>query len=82
MQIGSIAGEAAPIPSAVLRAARLHIVGSGIGSVSPPDFIAELPESAAAVTGGRLDVQARPVPLADIAHAWDDQSSKRLVFVP
>ncbi|MEU9064378.1 zinc-binding alcohol dehydrogenase family protein [Streptomyces sp. NPDC048430] len=82
VQIGSIAGEAAPIPSAALRAARLRIVGSGIGSVSPRDFIAELPELAAAVTGGSLDVQARPVPLADIAQAWDDQSSERLVFVP
>ncbi|MEU1090845.1 zinc-binding alcohol dehydrogenase family protein [Streptomyces sp. NPDC005576] len=82
IQIGSIAGEAAPIPSAALRAARFEIVGSGIGSVSPRDFIAELPELAAAVMAGSLDVNARPVPLADIARAWDDGSSERLVFVP
>ncbi|MGW0858536.1 quinone oxidoreductase family protein [Streptomyces sp. NPDC002690] len=82
VQIGSVAGESAPIPSSALRAARLHIVGSGIGSVSPRDIVAELPELAAAVIEGGLDVDARPVPLADIARAWDDRSSERLVFVP
>ncbi|GAB7109821.1 zinc-binding alcohol dehydrogenase family protein [Streptomyces phaeofaciens JCM 4814] len=82
IQIGSIAGETAPIPSAALRAARLHILGSGIGSVSPRDFIAELPELAAAVTEGALDVQARAVPLAQITQAWTDRSGERLVFVP
>ncbi|MFF3940930.1 quinone oxidoreductase family protein [Streptomyces phaeofaciens] len=82
IQIGSIAGETAPIPSAALRAARLHILGSGIGSVPPRDFIAELPELAAAVTEGALDVQARAVPLAQITQAWTDRSGERLVFVP
>lgn len=82
IQIGSIAGATAPIPSAALRAARLQIVGSGIGSVSPSDFITEFPELAAAVTDGTLDVQARPVPLADIARAWDEKTGERLVFVP
>lgn len=82
IQIGSIAGEAAPIPSAALRAAQFQIVGSGIGSLSPRDFIAELPELAAALMEGSLDVNARAVPLADIAQAWDDGSSERLVFVP
>ncbi|WP_327267418.1 zinc-binding dehydrogenase [Streptomyces sp. NBC_01218] len=82
VQIGSIAGETAPVPSAALRAARLRIVGSGIGSVPPRDFIAELPELAAAVTEGGLDVRARPVPLADVAQAWGDRSGERLVFVP
>lgn len=82
VQIGSLAGASAPIPSAALRSARLRIVGSGIGSVPSRDFIAELPELAAAVTDGSLDVQARPVPLADIAKVWDEQTSERLVFVP
>ncbi|MFF1869500.1 zinc-binding dehydrogenase [Streptomyces sp. CB03911] len=82
IQIGSMAGETAPIPSAALRAARLQILGSGIGSVPPRDFIAELPELAAAVTEGALDVQARAVPLAGIAQAWTSPSSERLVLVP
>lgn len=82
VQIGSMAGTSAPIPSAALRAARLEIVGSGIGSVSPRDFIAELPELAEAVTEGAIDVRARAVPLDRIAQAWSETTSERLVFVP
>lgn len=82
VQIGSMAGASAPIPSAALRAARLEIVGSGIGSVSPRDFIAELPELAEAVTEGAIDVRARAVPLDRIAQAWSETTSERLVFVP
>ncbi|MFJ8751932.1 zinc-binding dehydrogenase [Streptomyces sp. NPDC102441] len=82
VQIGSMAGASAPIPSAALRAARLKIVGSGIGSVAPSDFIAELPGLAKTVTEGALYVQARAVPLARIAQAWSEKTSERLVFVP
>lgn len=83
VQIGSMAGPTAPIPSAALRKARLEIVGSGIGSLSPRDFLAELPELAAAVTEGALDVRARAVDPAGIAEAWNDhRSDERLVFVP
>lgn len=82
IQIGSMAGPTAPVPSAALRAAQLSILGSGIGSVSPRDIIAELPELATAITEGSLDVNARAVPLAEIAEVWDEQTSERLVFVP
>ncbi|MHC3458605.1 quinone oxidoreductase family protein [Streptomyces flavovirens] len=82
IQIGSMAGATAPVPSAALRAARLRILGSGIGSVPPRDFIAELPELADAVTEGALDVHARAVPMAEIARAWTERTRERLVFVP
>ncbi|MFG1920661.1 zinc-binding alcohol dehydrogenase family protein [Cryptosporangium sp. NPDC048952] len=82
IQIGSMGGFTAPIPSAALRAARLQIVGSGIGSVPARDFLAELPEIAAAVADGAIDVQARAVPLAGIAEAWNEQTDERIVFVP
>ena len=82
IQIGSMAGELAPIPSVALRAARLQIIGSGIGSVSPRDFMAELPELAATLTGNTFDVRARAVPLADINREWNTETSDRLVFLP
>ncbi|HEY9329766.1 MAG TPA: zinc-binding alcohol dehydrogenase family protein [Streptomyces sp.] len=82
IQIGSMAGASAPVPSAALRAARLNIVGSGIGSVPARDFIAELPELAQAVTEGAIDVQARAVPLARVAQAWAEKTGERLVLVP
>ncbi|GAB2856992.1 zinc-binding alcohol dehydrogenase family protein [Actinocorallia aurea] len=82
IQIGSIAGHDAPIPSAALRSARLQIVGSGIGSVPARDFLAELPDLAAAVTTGKIDVRAHPVPLAQITHHWTPDPNTRLVFTP
>ncbi|MFI9589073.1 zinc-binding alcohol dehydrogenase family protein [Nonomuraea sp. NPDC052265] len=82
IQIGSLAGQTAPIPSAALRAARLRIVGSGIGSVPARDFLAELPELASAVAAGAIDVQARAVPLAEVARVWDAETGDRVVLVP
>jgi NADPH:quinone reductase-like Zn-dependent oxidoreductase len=84
IQIGSVAGSVAPIPSAALRSARLEIVGSGIGSVPGRDFIEELPKLAAAVAGGEFDVRARAVPLADVERVWTQTlgSDDRIVLVP
>lgn len=82
IQIGSIAGQTSPVHSAVLRAARLQICGSGVGSVSPREILEELPDIAEAVHTGELDVRARPVPLAQVAEAWSAQTDDRIVFVP
>jgi NADPH:quinone reductase-like Zn-dependent oxidoreductase len=84
IQIGSVAGPDAPIPSAALRSARLQIVGSGIGSVPGADFVKEIPHIAAAVADGAFDVRARAVPLADVQQAWSDaaHTSDRIVLVP
>ncbi|MCA2229845.1 quinone oxidoreductase family protein [Nonomuraea aurantiaca] len=82
IQIGSIVGQTAPIPSAALRSARLQIVGSGIGSVPARDFLAELPELASAVAASAIDVRARAVPLAQVTRAWSAETADRIVFVP
>lgn len=82
VQIGSVAGETSPFPAALLRAARLQICGSGIGSVSPLDILEELPELAAAVHAGEIDVQARPVPLTDVTETWNAETDDRIVYVP
>ncbi|MFI6787975.1 zinc-binding dehydrogenase [Nonomuraea sp. NPDC050383] len=82
IQIGSIAGQSAPIPSVALRSARLQIVGSGIGSVPARDILAELPELASAVAAGAIDVRARAVPLAQVTQAWTAETDDRVVFVP
>ena len=84
LQIGSVAGPTAPIPSAALRSARLQIVGSGIGSVPGRDFVKELPKIASAVAGGAFDVRARAVPLAQVAEVWESSlgSGDRIVLVP
>jgi NADPH:quinone reductase-like Zn-dependent oxidoreductase len=83
IEIGSVAGADAAIPSAALRSARLQIVGSGIGSVPGRDFAAEIPKIAAAVAEGAFDVRARAVPLAEVERAWTAAgTSDRIVLVP
>jgi len=83
IEIGSIAGPVAAIPSAALRAARLQIVGSGQGSVPTRDILAELPGLAAEITSGSFRIDARPVPLADVEGAWKDTGSdQRIVITP
>jgi NADPH:quinone reductase-like Zn-dependent oxidoreductase len=84
VEIGAIAGPEAAIPAAALRAARLTIVGSGIGSVSGRDFVEELPQLAAAVAQGAFDVRARAVPLAEVEQVWAGTAgtTDRIVLVP
>ena len=83
IEIGSIAGPAAQIPSAALRAARLTIVGSGQGSVSTREYLAELPALAEAITAGALTADARAMPLADVGAAWSATgTTARIVLTP
>ena len=62
IEIGSVAGRTAEIPSAALRAARLQLVGSGQGSVSTREYLAELDVLAQEITVGTISVDARAVP--------------------
>jgi NADPH:quinone reductase-like Zn-dependent oxidoreductase len=84
LQIGSVAGPTSPIPSAALRAARLQIVGSGQGSVSPRAILTELPALAREITQGAFQINPRAVPLADVEQAWADApaSTQRIVLTP
>lgn len=80
VEIGSVAGPAAEIPSAALRAARLQLVGSGQGSVPTRDIVAELTALVAEI--GRFRIDARAVPLQDVGSAWKDTGAQRLVVTP
>ena len=84
IQIGSVAGSTAAIPSAALRAARLQIVGSGQGSVGTKEILAELPALVQEITGGSLEIDARPTSLADVEQAWADAAgtAQRIVITP
>ncbi|HTX28186.1 MAG TPA: zinc-binding alcohol dehydrogenase family protein [Streptosporangiaceae bacterium] len=84
IEIGSVAGPDAPIPSAALRSARLQIVGSGIGSVPGRAFVKEIPKLAEAVAEGTFDVRARAMPLSEVEQAWTvaAETSDRIVLVP
>jgi len=70
IQIGSTAGEQIALPSSVLRAANLQIMGSGQGSVTTAGIIAELPSLIDQLTAGTLTATALPLPLSQVEHAW------------
>ncbi len=83
IEIGSVAGPSAAIPSAALRAARLQIVGSGQGSVPTRDIVAELAALAAVITTGAFRIDARAVALAHVTSAWrDTDTAHRVVLTP
>ncbi|OYN80884.1 quinone oxidoreductase family protein [Mycolicibacterium sphagni] len=83
VQIGSMAGANADIPSAALRSMPLQIVGSGIGSVPVTDIVAELPQLATEISKGTLRTQARGVPLAEVEQMWPQpENGQRVVFTP
>ncbi|MYV44874.1 zinc-binding alcohol dehydrogenase family protein [Streptomyces sp. SID2888] len=82
IQIGSMAGLTSPVPSAALRAARLQIVGSGIGSVDGREWLEELPQLVDAVTEGEFDVRAKAVPLKDVEQVWAAEADDRIVLLP
>jgi len=83
VEIGSVAGPTAAIPSAALRALPLQIVGSGQGSVSTAGILAELPALVAEINSGALRIDARAVPLADVTSAWQGIGpDARVVLTP
>lgn len=83
IEIGAVGGPEAKVPAAALRAARLQIVGSGIGSVPGRDFRKEMPGLLKAVVGGAFDVRAKSVPLAEVERAWTTPPGEdRVVLVP
>jgi NADPH:quinone reductase-like Zn-dependent oxidoreductase len=84
IEIGSVGGLTAEIPSAALRAARLQLVGSGQGSVTTADIVGELPALAAELTRGTFSIDVRAVPLADVEAAWLDPAGpdERVVITP
>ena len=84
IQVGSVAGSTAAVPSAALRAARLQIIGSGQGSVSTREILAELPALAQEITAGRFEIDARPTSLTDVEQAWADAAgpAQRIVITP
>lgn len=84
VEIGSVAGAEAILPSAVFRSCRIEIVGSGRGSLSTQHIAAGLAELAGPVIAGDLVVDAEPRPLSDVSRSWHDATTatRRIVLMP
>ncbi|KAI7252879.1 hypothetical protein KC345_g11439, partial [Hortaea werneckii] len=84
IQIGSVAGAGAVIPSAALRSANFQIIGSGQGSVTPAGYMAEFPALIDAIADGKLTTNPVVCPLSSVEDVWNApvDSQQRIVFVP
>ncbi|MFD0021331.1 zinc-binding alcohol dehydrogenase family protein [Streptomyces sp. NPDC058382] len=84
IQIGSMAGQDISLPSYLLRAANLNIMGSGQGSVTTAGIVAELPSLAEQIAAGTLAVDPLPMPLSEVGQAWNTPTApgQRIVLTP
>lgn len=82
VQIGSLAGAEAAVPSTLLRSRRLRLSGSGAGSVSTQQMLQQLPELIGHIAGGRLEVPYTAYPIAEVERAWSHTGPTRAVVVP
>jgi NADPH:quinone reductase-like Zn-dependent oxidoreductase len=84
VQIGSMAGAEITLPSFLLRAANLTVLGSGQGSLTTAGIVAELPSLVDEIASGALAVDPLPMPLSQVEQAWSTSTApgQRIVLVP
>ncbi|CAM3365588.1 zinc-binding alcohol dehydrogenase family protein [Kibdelosporangium persicum] len=82
VQIGSLAGLEASLPAELLRSRRIRLSGSGIGSVSAEQMLAEAPEVMTRFADGSLHVPYTAYPLSRVDEAWAHTGRSRAVVVP
>jgi NADPH:quinone reductase-like Zn-dependent oxidoreductase len=84
VQIGAVAGANISLPSAALRQANIHFLGSGQGSVSADGILSTLPQLAAEIDKGSFSIDAVARPLADVESVWNvpGGATKRIVLTP
>jgi NADPH:quinone reductase-like Zn-dependent oxidoreductase len=84
VQIGAVAGADISLPSAALRQANIHFLGSGQGSVSAAGILGALPTLAAEIGRGTFTIGATAMPLADVESIWSSSvsSTERIVLRP
>ncbi len=83
VQIGAAAGGQIALRADILRSTPIEVMGSGLGSVPGPRFLAAIGAVFAAAKPAGLRVATRTVPLARVEQAWSEaEDARRVVFVP
>jgi NADPH:quinone reductase-like Zn-dependent oxidoreductase len=85
IEIGAIAGPTISLPSAALRQANVHFLGSGQGSVSAAGFLAVLPLLVQEIAKGSFSIDAVARPLSEVESIWNvprSGATERIVLVP
>jgi NADPH:quinone reductase-like Zn-dependent oxidoreductase len=77
VQIGSISGPNITLPSAVLRASAIELMGSGIGSVPRDRLVSAIGDLLHAAVPAGLKIATRAVPLSQVEDAWSWADSTR-----
>lgn len=81
VQVGSASGGEIALPSAVLRASAIELMGSGLGSIPPARLVACIGALLQAAAPAGLQIDARPVPLSEVETAWaETNGARRIVF--
>jgi NADPH:quinone reductase-like Zn-dependent oxidoreductase len=81
VQVGSVSGADIALPSAVLRASAIELMGSGLGSVASDRLVAAIGELLQAAADGAVTISAKPVPLSQVEQAWAEKADgARIVF--
>ena len=75
IQIGAVAGPTIALPSAALRQANIHFLGSGQGSVSAAGLLATLPGLVTVLGRGAFTNDATTRRLADVESVWNDRGT-------
>jgi NADPH:quinone reductase-like Zn-dependent oxidoreductase len=85
IQIGAVAGPDIALPSAALRQANIHFLGSGQGSVTARGILEVLPSLVDEIDKGTFSIDAVSHPLAEVGELWNStlaRSTERLVLAP
>ncbi|MFM0738768.1 zinc-binding alcohol dehydrogenase family protein [Paraburkholderia xenovorans] len=83
VQIGAISGAEVPLPAAVLRAAPISLLGSGIGSIAPAQILHAMQQVFDVAASAHWQIATETRPLAEVGEHWGNHSSRhRTVFIP
>ncbi|WP_407180874.1 zinc-binding alcohol dehydrogenase family protein [Bradyrhizobium sp. STM 3562] len=82
VQIGALSGADIKLPSAVLRASGLELMGSGIGSIRLERLVSAVGALLQATASAGFKIATTPRPLSEVEQAWpSDDSKRRTVFI-
>jgi NADPH:quinone reductase-like Zn-dependent oxidoreductase len=82
VQIGALSGGTIALQSAALRSSALILMGSGIGSIPLKGLVGAIRGVLQAVVPGKLKIETKVVPLAEVEDTWNRVSGiSRVVFV-
>lgn len=85
IQIGSVAGPDVTLPSAALRQANIHFLGSGQGSVSAARILEVLPSLVDEIDNGTFSLEVVARPLSEVERIWGEslgRATQRVVLQP